>query len=138
MGKISRYTTQVEQIFDIVCRATGSSPMALKGKSRERRIVIPRQVFCWLAAKYSNESLVQIGKFLGSKHHTTIMHSIKQVNDKIDIHDEWTIEVLDVCVNLMRVDKRDTYIIEVVLPSNMDVEELVNWLNDKYIIHKIV
>lgn len=135
---MSRYVDQVEQIFGIVSRATGISEKELMSKSRERRIVIPRQVFCWLAAKYTNQSLVEIGRFLGSKHHTTIMHSVQQVNDKIEVHDEATMEVLDVCVNLMRQDKRDTYMIEVVLPSTIDVKEVEQWFNDKYILHKIV
>lgn len=135
---MSRYKTQVQQIFGIVCRATGISEKEMLSKSRERRIVIPRQVFCWLAAKYSNESLIEIGRFLGGKHHTTVMHSIEQVNDKIEVHDEFTIEVLDVCVNLMRMDKRDTYIIEVVLPSTIDVKQVEKYFNDNYILHKIV
>jgi hypothetical protein len=135
---MSVYTTQVQQILEIVCRATGITEKEMLSKSRERRIVIPRQVFCWLAAKYSNESLVEIARFLGGKHHTTIMHSIQQVNDKIDIYDEATMEVMDICVNLMRQDKRDTYIIEVVLPSTVDVREVEQWFNDKYILHKIV
>jgi hypothetical protein len=135
---MSVYTTQVQQILEIVCRATGITEKQMLSKSRERRIVIPRQVFCWLAAKYSNESLVEIARFLGGKHHTTIMHSIQQVNDKIDIYDEATMEVMDICVNLMRQDKRDTYIIEVVLPSTVDVKEVEQWFNDKYILHKIV
>jgi hypothetical protein len=135
---MSVYTTQVQQILEIVCRATGITEKEMLSKSRERRIVIPRQVFCWLAAKYSNESLVEIARFLGGKHHTTIMHSIQQVNDKIDIYDEATMEVMDICVNLMRQDKRDTYIIEVVLPSTIDVKEVEQWFNDKYILHKIV
>jgi hypothetical protein len=135
---MSVYTTQVQQILEIVCRATGITEKEMLSKSRERRIVIPRQVFCWLAAKYSNESLVEIARFLGGKHHTTIMHSIQQVNDKIDIYDEATMEVMDICVNLMRQDKRDTYIIEVVLPSTVDVKEVEQWFNDKYILHKIV
>ena len=66
------------------------------------------------------------------------MHSIQQVNDKIEVHDEATMEVLDICVNLMRQDKRDTYMIEVVLPNTMDVKEVEQWFNDNYILHKIV
>lgn len=135
---MAKHTSKMEQIFDIVVRATGVSGQALKGTSRARRNVVPRQVFCWLAAKYSNISLVDIARFLGGKHHTTIIYHIRKVNDLIDTHDEATIETLDICVNLMRKQNRDTYMIELVLPDNVDLEEVEEFLNSKYIVHKIV
>jgi len=135
---MSVYTTQVQQILEIVCRATGITEKEMLSKSRERRIVIPRQVFCWLAAKYTNTSLVDIGSFLGGKHHTSIMYHVRQINDLISIHDEETLHLLDIITELIKKDNNSTYIIEIVLTNLVDIYEVENYLKSKYIVHKIV
>ncbi len=128
----------IERIFQLVISATNVDPNKVKGKTRLREIVKPRQVFCWLAAKYTNTSLVDIGSFLGGKHHTSIMYHVRQINDLISIHDEETLHLLDIITELIKKDNKSTYIIEIVLPNLVDIYEVENYLKSKYIVHKIV
>ena len=50
----------------------------LKEKSNTRQIVYPRQVAMYLVKELTNASLPEIGRAFGGKHHTTVMHSIRQ------------------------------------------------------------
>lgn len=56
---------------------------ALKDKSRKREIVIARQVAMYFAKELTEFSLVNIGKNFGGRDHSTVLHSIKAVEDMI-------------------------------------------------------
>lgn len=52
-------------------------------KRRMRDIVLPRQIAMFLAKKYTDTSLVEIGRKLGGKDHATVLYSIKKIEEKI-------------------------------------------------------
>ena len=54
------------------------------GKTRKRNIVIARQLGMYFAKKMTELSLKEIGRHFGNRDHTTVMHSIKTINDLID------------------------------------------------------
>jgi len=54
----------------------------LKEKSNTRQIVYPRQVAMYLVKELTNASLPEIGRAFGGKHHTTVMHSIKRIEQQ--------------------------------------------------------
>jgi chromosomal replication initiator protein len=54
----------------------------LKEKSNTRHIVHPRQVAMYLVKELTNASLPEIGRAFGGKHHTTVMHSIKKIEQQ--------------------------------------------------------
>ncbi len=54
------------------------------GKTRKRNIVVARQLSMYFAKKLTTLSLKEIGKHFGNRDHTTVMHSIKTINDLID------------------------------------------------------
>ena len=54
----------------------------LKEKSNTRQIVHPRQVAMYLVKELTNASLPEIGRAFGGKHHTTVMHSIKRIEQQ--------------------------------------------------------
>lgn len=56
----------------------------LKGKSRLREIVLPRQVAMFLAKNLTNLSLKSIGYHFGGRDHSTVIHAIQTVNDLMD------------------------------------------------------
>ncbi len=55
----------------------------LQGKSRERRIVIPRKLVMYLARKYTTFSLQAIGQALGKKDHSTVSYAITSIRQRI-------------------------------------------------------
>lgn len=56
----------------------------LKGKSRLREIVLPRQIAMYLAKELTNLSLKSIGYHFGGRDHSTVIHAIQTVNDLMD------------------------------------------------------
>ena len=57
----------------------GVSVTDLKSARRHKRLVMPRHVFCYLAATATRKSLPQIGAFLGDRDHTTVLHAVRKI-----------------------------------------------------------
>jgi chromosomal replication initiator protein len=53
----------------------------LKSKNNSKSIALPRQVAMYLCKTLTSSSLPEIGKSFGGKHHSTVIHSIKKVED---------------------------------------------------------
>lgn len=53
----------------------------LKSKNNAKSISMPRQVAMYLCKQLTNASLPEIGKSFGGKHHSTVIHSIRKVED---------------------------------------------------------
>ena len=55
------------------------------GKSRKREHVVPRQIFCYYAARlFTRATLREIGAYIGGRDHSTVLHSKQMVQDMID------------------------------------------------------
>jgi len=55
----------------------------LKGKCRSKDIVVPRQVAMYLMRRLTDYSLPTIGRAIGGKDHTTVLHSCKKVEERM-------------------------------------------------------
>jgi len=54
----------------------------LKAKSNAKNIVFPRQIAMYLVKELTAASLPEIGRAFGGKHHTTVMHSIRKIEQQ--------------------------------------------------------
>ncbi len=72
-----------ELIIDIVSEHFNISIDDLKGKKRNREIVLPRQIVMYLCRQMTDTSLKAIGAFLGGKDHASINHGIKKIEEDI-------------------------------------------------------
>lgn len=70
-------------IIDIVSEHFNISIDDLKGKKRNREIVLPRQIVMYLCRQMTDTSLKAIGAFLGGKDHASINHGIKKIEEDI-------------------------------------------------------
>ena len=57
----------------------------LKSRSNAKTITEPRQIAMYLTKVLTKHSLPQIGKSFGGKHHSTIIHSIKKINERMKV-----------------------------------------------------
>jgi chromosomal replication initiator protein len=68
---------------DKVMRAVASffalKPAQLKAKSNSRLIAVPRQIAMYICKEITKQSLPQIGRDFGGKHHTTVLHSVRKI-----------------------------------------------------------
>ncbi len=55
----------------------------LKVKRKYKGYVLPRQIAMYLSRKLTNASLLEIGDKFGGKDHSTVLHSIKKIEEKM-------------------------------------------------------
>lgn len=55
----------------------------LKVKRKYKSYVLPRQIAMYFSRKLTNASLLEIGEKFGGKDHSTVLHSIKKVEEKM-------------------------------------------------------
>jgi chromosomal replication initiator protein len=53
----------------------------LKSKNNSKSVAMPRQIAMYLCKNLTTASLPEIGKSFGGKHHSTVIHSIRKVED---------------------------------------------------------
>jgi len=68
-----------ESIVRAVASFYALKPAQLRAKSNTKLITVPRQIAMYICKELTNQSLPQIGKDFGGKHHTTVLHSIRKI-----------------------------------------------------------
>ena len=53
----------------------------LKSRNNSKSVAMPRQVAMYLCKMLTHASLPEIGRSFGGKHHSTVIHSIKKVEE---------------------------------------------------------
>ncbi len=76
-------TITPEAVIDEVSRYYDISVDKIKGDKRTSDIVLPRQIAMYIIREKTNLSLPEIGKEMGGKNHTTVLHSIKKIEESI-------------------------------------------------------
>ena len=54
----------------------------LKSRNNSKSVAKPRQIAMFLCKSLTNASLPEIGRSFGGKHHSTVIHSIRKVNEQ--------------------------------------------------------
>jgi chromosomal replication initiator protein len=70
-----------EMICELVSSQFKVSVKEMKSRSRKRAVSFPRQVAMYMARKYTDDSLADIGKVL-NRDHSTVLHAIKVVSNR--------------------------------------------------------
>jgi len=83
MFNISRRFIKPETILAAVARYYHVSEDDLRGKARDKRVVLPRQVTMYMLREETELPLVEVGRLLGGRDHTTVMHSVEKVGDEV-------------------------------------------------------
>ena len=95
----------IQDVFDSVIMFYDAKLSDLLSKKRHKSITVPRQVGMWLARKYTRFSLEEIGGYFGGRDHTTVMHAVKTVEQKI-VADEFFCRDIDLLTEQLS-DKTD-------------------------------
>jgi chromosomal replication initiator protein len=72
-------TVSSDKILRAVASFFSLKPAQLKAKNNSKPIAVPRQIAMYICKELTNQSLPQIGKDFGGKHHTTVLHSIRKI-----------------------------------------------------------
>ena len=75
-------------IINIVSEHFGVKPDDITSKKRNSEFVQPRQVVMYLCRELTDTSFTNIGKLLGKKDHTTIIHGVKKIEEEVKNNEE--------------------------------------------------
>ncbi len=75
-------------IINIVSEHFGVKPEDITSKKRNSEFVLPRQIVMYLCRELTATPYVEIGKLLGKKDHTTIMHGVKKITAELEKNEE--------------------------------------------------
>lgn len=81
--KVDDHPLTVDDIIDTVSRHYDISPDAINSRSRKRDFVTARQVTMYLAQKYTKMPAGRIGKLVGGRDHSTVLHSCSMIENRI-------------------------------------------------------
>jgi len=71
----------IDAVQRAVAERFGLQPAQLKQKTNAHEISRPRQVAMYLCKELTSASLPEIGRHFGGKHHTTVLHSVRKVDE---------------------------------------------------------
>ena len=78
-------TTQL--IVSVVAEHYNISVEDILSKKKSKEIANPRQICMYLSRKYTDDSLQNIGKYIGNRDHTTVMHGSDKISKALN-HDD--------------------------------------------------
>ena len=74
----------VQNIIKTVCVIMKVKEREVLGKARSMEIALARQICMFIAKEKTNLSLANIGKQIGGRDHSTVIHAYKNITKKID------------------------------------------------------
>ncbi len=89
-------TVTADKIIGSVCSFFKITRENLLGKSKKKELVQPRQICAYLMCEIMSIPLESIGKALGGRDHTTVIHSRDKISNLIKVNDRIAKEVEDV------------------------------------------
>lgn len=75
-------------IINVVSEHFGVRPEDITSKKRNSEFVLPRQIVMYLCRELTDTSYMNIGKLLGKKDHTTIIHGVNKITAEIQTNEE--------------------------------------------------
>ncbi len=92
--RVSKSKVTIEQIIKKTAEFHNIRVSEVVGKRRMQSIAKPRQIAMYLAKRMTTKSLPDIGLAFGGRDHTTVIHSVKKI-DELMRHDSETAEIIE-------------------------------------------
>ena len=94
--KIEEKPLEVDEIIDAVCTHFNVTTSDVNSRSRKREYVMARQVSMYLAQKHTKMPASRIGKMVGGRDHSTVIHSCAQVERRLKVDSKFSDEILSI------------------------------------------
>ena len=91
--KTDNQALTIDDIIRIVSTHYDVTEQQVKGRLRKREIVLPRQVIMYLADKHIRMPASRIGRCVGGRDHSTVIHSIRLVTEKMQQDKDFCCEI---------------------------------------------
>ena len=100
MKKSNDYAPTAAMIITEVARYFGLEEDIIKGPSRARDAVNARQAAMFLVRRMTNFSTPEIGREFGDRDHTTVLHSLEQIEKKIKNDEVFAQTIRELTINI--------------------------------------
>lgn len=94
--KVDDEPLTIDDIIGKVCEHFNVTTAAVNSRSRKKEIVIARQVTMYMAQKYTKMPASRIGKLVGGRDHSTVIHSCSKIEDRISADNGFTAELASI------------------------------------------
>ena len=94
--KVDDKPLTIDDIVETVCNHYNVTVTAVNSKSRKRDYVVARQVTMYLAQKYTKMPASRIGKLVGNRDHSTVIHSCSKVEERLKMDATFSDELLSI------------------------------------------
>lgn len=91
--KVDDEPLTIDEILDKVCEHFNVTTTTVNSRSRKHDIVLARQVSMYFAQKYTKMPASRIGKLVGNRDHSTVIHSCSQIEKKLQVDKRFTSEL---------------------------------------------
>ena len=94
--KIDDEPLTIDDIIETVCKHYKVSTKSVSSRSRKREFVVARQVAMFMAQKYTKMPASRIGKLVGGRDHSTVIHSCSQVEKRLQVDKVFADDLLSI------------------------------------------
>lgn len=91
--KSKKEQVKVPKILKIVAKNFAVSVKDIKGPRRTKDLALARQVCMYILREEFNYKLEEIAKFLGREDHTTVLHGVEKIKNKIMIQEGFSAQI---------------------------------------------
>lgn len=98
--KIDEEPLTIDDIIQAVCTHFGVDTSAVASRSRKSSFVTARQVSMYLAKKHTRMPASRIGKLVGGRDHSTVIHSCSQVERRMMVDKRFADEMTSIETSL--------------------------------------
>ena len=91
--KIDDRPLTIDDILEKVCSFFNVTATAINSRSRKHDIVIARQVSMYLAHKFTKMPASRIGKLVGGRDHSPVIHSCSQIEKRLQVDKKFNAEL---------------------------------------------
>ena len=94
--KVDDEPLTIDDIVDKVCAHFNVTMTAVNSRSRKKDIVMARQVSMYMAQKYTKMPASRIGKLVGNRDHSTVIHSCSKIEDRLKVDKGFHAEIASI------------------------------------------
>ncbi|HKC91072.1 MAG TPA: helix-turn-helix domain-containing protein, partial [Candidatus Limnocylindria bacterium] len=88
-----RKSLSPDRIVETVAKYYGVPLDQIKGKARDRQVVLPRQIAMCLMREETEAPLMRIGEALGGRDHSTVLHGCEKIEREMAENDDFRRDV---------------------------------------------
>jgi len=94
--KVETKPLTIDDIVETVCTHYNVTVTQVNSKSRKREYVVARQVTMYLAQKLTKMPASRIGKLVGNRDHSTVIHSCSKVEERLKMDATFSDEIMSI------------------------------------------